>query len=59
MYVVRENKSLINAKKSFVTSMSVIKQIEKKKKNKRNKKTTTKKEKKKRTIENTWAKKKS
>ena len=30
MYVVRENKSLINAKKSFVTSMSVIKQVEKK-----------------------------
>ena len=36
MYVVRENKSLINAK-----------QIERRKKNKRNKKTTTKKEKKK------------
>ena len=31
MYVVRENKSLINAKKSFVTSMSVIKQIERRK----------------------------
>ena len=31
MYVVRENKSLINAKKSLVTSMSVIKQIERRK----------------------------
>ena len=37
MYVVRENKSLINAKKSFVTSMSVIKQIERKKKLKKQK----------------------
>ena len=37
MYVVRENKSLIDAKKSFVTSMSVIKQIEKKKKQKKQK----------------------
>ena len=35
MYVVRENKSLINAKKSFVTSMSVIKQVEKKNKMKK------------------------
>ena len=42
MYVVRENESLVNAKKSFVTSMSVIKQIEReKRKETRNKKTTT------------------
>ena len=32
MYVVRENKPLINAKKSSVTSMSVIKQIKRRKK---------------------------
>ena len=32
MYVLPENKSLINAKKSSVTSMSVIKQIKREKK---------------------------
>ena len=46
MYVVRENKSLINAKKSFVTSMSVIKQIEQKNKMKKKQKDNNNKQKK-------------
>ena len=48
MYVVRENKSLINAKKSFVTSMSVIKQEKKTKETERQQQ--KKKRRKKRTI---------